>query len=126
MENKKPVSINELKNIILNYTENMDEVRLYFELKKMRLIRRINQLRNIKILISMYVFKIPISTNTFMFFTSCSNASSLDILHAFGDNNILILKRNINEHRQGYPNEWILSPFFIDIIKEIGVINGKK
>lgn len=118
----KSITLDELRNMIKNEIKKIDEVKLYFGLKKRKLIRMNTQLENIKLVIVLYKIKLPINSQVFMFFKGCGYEGALSALHCLGDNNILVLKRDLTDFRKGLPNEWCLSEYFIKILKEIGVL----
>lgn len=111
------MTLTKLKEIFEEKKRGIDEVKLYYEMRKKKLIRGSQSLDNIKTIIAMTECHIPITTHTFTWLTGKSYGHSIATLHLLGDKNVLVWKRNLDKiPSSGEPFEWIISPFMADLM----------
>lgn len=98
--------------------EKVDDVRLFYELRRKQLKFFQKQTTHIKLLIVLTKLHLPITSAMVRFLLNKSSSHNIDSLHSLGDKHLLILKRVI-----GRRYEWMASPLLLDLMENI---DGKK
>jgi len=104
------LTLDELKKRVFEEADKIDDAKLYFHLRRLRIRYLVPSLKSfyvLKVLIAMRRLRLPINSNTITWlFKDKSNIFT--ILHNLGDKHLLILKRKkriyewvLNEHLLG-------------------------
>lgn len=112
-------TIEEIREEIRKNFDKIDDVKLFYELKKQKFIRGRKELRSIKTVMSLAKMGLPITSETYAWAAGISAASALSNLHSMGDKKMLVWERTCGmniETKPGGPYRWILSPILANLI----------
>jgi len=113
---------NDIRQIVITVMEQLDDTRIYFELRKAKMLNNSKSVANIKILLALAKVGIPITSGTFAWIKDCQQTSAVTVLHNYGDKNILVWKRTGREKLSRTQDArttcyvWILSPYLQNLL----------
>jgi len=113
------LTVNDVLRLVHEEMDKIDEVRLFYELKKRKLKYVKLQQRILKVVIALAKMRLPITScmvNAVFNYDRVNKV--IPSLHNLGDKHLLVLKRVIGRHY-----EWIPSPMLNQIIN---CLDGKK
>jgi hypothetical protein len=111
---KQSLTMDEIFKLVHGEMEKIDDVKLFYELRKRQLKYFYHQRIYLKVVIALTKLHLPITSSMLSFIMSKRSSLNIPSLHCLGDKHLLILKRVIGRHY-----EWIASPLLLDLIKSI-------
>jgi len=101
-------SVDEVLELIREAAEKVDDVKIYYALKQMRLKHVVPSTVNfLKFLVAISELGLPITSGLVSHVCNINLNETLRRLHTLGDRHVLILKRQTQKRY-----EWILTPLF--------------
>jgi hypothetical protein len=109
------MKLEELEKTFSEKLSKIDDVKLFFECKKQRLLKGRMEIKGLKNLMVLVCLKLPITTSCFSFFNKTGTSSAINYLHRCGDQHLLIWKR-VHTIQKGNPFEWVAAPLLLNLI----------
>lgn len=105
------LTLDELKKRVFEEAEKIDDAKLYFCLRRLKIRHLTPKLKSfhiLKVLIAMRRLHVPINSHTIIWIFDKDKTTIFGVLHNLGDKHLLILKRKekmyewvLNEHLLG-------------------------